>query len=50
MDWDFYVKAVTMSLGQVFSILDGIWVLFTLVLVATGVVVAMVTRRRRAVF
>ena len=47
MDWSFGINGITFSAAQVYAILGGACVLFTLVLVAAGIAVAMATRRRR---
>ena len=47
MDWSIGINGLTFSAAQVYAILGGACVLFTLVLVAAGIAVAMITRRRR---
>jgi len=47
MDWSIGFNEITFSAPQVYTILGGACILFTLVLVVAGIVVALVTNRRR---
>ena len=47
MDWNIGINGVTFTAAQVYAILGGACVLFVLFLVAAGIAVAMITRRRR---
>jgi hypothetical protein len=47
MDWNFSINGITFTAAQVYAIVGGVCVLFTVVVVAAGILAAMATRRRR---